>query len=390
MTPARSLTVTRHVMRWTQHPGRFPSALVGWFVSAWLCGPLAANELPSPCQSSPAAAAARIARRYQDHLDLGYFLDSAGKRHPLRTRADWRVRRGHILAGLTLVTGPLPEPSRRVPLDMRVHQETRIGACVRRKISYQSEPGDRVVAYLFTPRQTTGRHPAVLCLQQTNRQGSVEAAGIRGAPELAYAWHLAQRGYVTLAPDYPGFGESKWDFSHHSGYVSGTMKAVWNNVRAVDLLQGLDAVDPERIGVIGHSLGGHNAMFTAAFENRLRVIVSNCGFTRFHKDDVPSWRGLRYMPRIATLFQSEADRLPWDFPEIIAVLAPRPFLAIAAKRDSDFDYTGVEDSIAAARPIYRLYRKSAQLEARYPDTKHAFAESARKAAYAFLDKHLQP
>ena len=357
-------------------------------MAACLVGPvLAADPLD---RSRLVKEGARISRLYKEHVRLDSFLDVSGQQHPIANRADWQIRRAHILAGLTHVTGPLPAPAQRVPLAVQTLQETEIGSCLRRKISFQSEPGDRVVAYLFVPRQTTERHPAVLCLQQTNREGSVEAAGIRGLPDLAYAWHLAQRGYITLAPDYPGFGESEWDFSQPAAYDSGTMKAIWDNIRAVDLLQSLPVVDPDRIGVIGHSLGGHNAMFTATWEPRLKVIVSNCGFTRFHKDDIPSWTGPRYMPRIATRFQNSADRIPWDFPEIIATFAPRPFLAIAPQGDSDFDYTGVQDSVSAARRIYQLYGKSNQLVAHYPDTPHAFPPAAQAIAYAFLDQYLKP
>jgi len=119
------------------------------------------------------------------------------------------------------------------------------------------------------------------------------------------------------------------------------------------------------------------------------VIVSNCGFTRFGKDDMPSWTGPRYMPRIATVFGNDAKRVPFDFPEIIGTFSPRPFLAIAPKRDRDFDYTGVQDSIRSARFVYRLYNKPGHLQAAYPDTGHAFPAAARRLAYEFLDRHLK-
>ncbi len=47
------------------------------------------------------------------------------------------------------------------------------------------------------------------------------------------------------------------------GYASATMKGIWKHMRAVDLVASLAEVDPERIGAIGHSLGGHNAIFAA-------------------------------------------------------------------------------------------------------------------------------
>jgi hypothetical protein len=145
----------------------------------------------------------------------------------------------------------------------------------------------------------------------------------------------------------------------------------------------------ERIGCIGHSLGGHNGRFTAAFDRRLRVIVSSCGFTRFHKDDLPSWTGPRYMPRIATLYGNSADRVPFDFTEIVGTFAPRPFLACAALRDHDFDVGGVRDALASAGRVYELYGKRAHLQGYHPDSKHDFPADARKVAYEFLDRHLR-
>lgn len=262
------------------------------------------------------AAAARGAERppeYREHQDLTYYLDVAGARHPVRSPAGWEVRRGHILANVQRVMGPLPGPERGVPLDVRVEAEERVGSLRRRKLTYQSEPGDRVPAYLFLPEPAARPAAAVLCLHQTTRIGKDEPAGLGGDPSLHYALHLARRGCVTLAPDYPSFGEHRWDFAAARGYASGTMKSIWDNVRAVDLLQSLPEVDGARLGVLGHSLGGHGALFTAAFEPRLRAVVTSCGFTRFHRDDVPSWTGPRYMPRIASEFGSHPDRVPFDF-----------------------------------------------------------------------------
>ena len=327
---------------------------------------------------------------YDDHVGLMHVRDAKGNSHPIRSKQDWHIRRRHILEGLQKVMGRLPDRSHQPSLDVRHVESVRIGKLTRQKLTYQTDRTGRVSAYLFlpeaNPQSTPG--PAVLCLQQTNRAGNLEAAGIAGNPELAHALHLARRGYVTLAPDYPGFGESDYDFASRHGYASGSMKAVWDNIRSVDLLSSLKQVDSTRIGVIGHSLGGHNAMFTAAFDTRLRVIVSNSGFTRFHKDDVPSWTGIRYMPLIQTRYSNDANRIPFDFPEIIGSFAPRPFLAIAPKRDRDFDYTGVLDSIDAARPVYRLFAATASLQATYPDVKHSFPADSRTRADKFLDTHL--
>jgi dienelactone hydrolase len=328
--------------------------------------------------------------RYAEHQHLLYYLDQEGQKHSVGTVADWEIRRRHILAGMQQVMGELPGSTRRVPLDVSLIEEVRVGKLTRRKISYQSDPDDRVSAYLFIPQTGIKKSPAIVCLQQTTTLGKDEPAGLAGDRNLHYALHLAQRGYVTLAPDYPSFGEHAYDFDASYGYQSGTMKAIWDNMRAVDLLQSLSEVDAERIGCIGHSLGGHNTMFTAAFDPRIKVMVSSCGFTRFHKDDMPSWNGPRYMPLIASRFGNNADRVPFDFAEIVGVFAPRPFLACAAVRDDDFDVSGVRDVIAAAKPVYQLFEKPDHLAAYYPDSEHAFPADARRVAYEFLDQFLKP
>ena len=328
--------------------------------------------------------------KYPDHVELSYRLDDQGQRHPIGTKADWELRRAHVVEGLQQVMGRLPGPLSRVPLDVKVLEETRDGRLVRKKVSYQSDPDDRVTAWLIAPADTAGRRfPAMLCLHQTTRPGKDEPAGLAGDPNLHYAKHLAERGYVTLSPDYPSFGEHSYDFAVDHGYESGSMKAVWDNVRAVDLLETLEFVDTDRIGVIGHSLGGHNALFTAVFDPRLKAVVTSCGFTRFGKDDLPSWTGPRYMPKIASVYQNDASQVPFDFPELLAALAPRAVFVSAARKDDDFDVTGVEDTLRAVRPIWSTYGKADNLTAYTPDSVHGFPADARERAYGFLDRALR-
>jgi dienelactone hydrolase len=331
---------------------------------------------------------------YSEHQDLSYYLDARGQRHSIRTIADWEIRRAQVLEQMQAVMGPLPKPAVPVPLEVRVLEEARVGPLVRRKITYHTDsPLRRVSAYLFLPAERTmAKLPAVLCLHQTVAIGKDEPAGLGANRNLQYALELAQRGYVTLAPDYPSFGEYRYDFDPKYGYASGTMKAIYDNVRALDLLQSMPQVDPDRLGCIGHSLGGHNTMLTAAFDPRIKALVSSCGFTRFHKyygGKLKGWASPRYMPRIATVYGNDPDRVPFDFTEIVASFAPRAFLASSPTHDSNFDVSGVRDVIAAARPIYALFGVPENLQVNYPDSQHAFTPEARKVAYEFLDRHLR-
>jgi dienelactone hydrolase len=328
---------------------------------------------------------------YADKKDLLVYKDGHGREHPVRSAADWARRRAHILAGMQEAMGPLPDGVRKVPLDVRYLGEERTPHFVRKKLTYAAEKGDRVPAYLLVPVEAQGKLPAVLCLHQTVKVGKDEPAGLGTNESLRYATHLAERGYVALAPDYPSFGEYAYDF-RAGPYQSGSMKAVWNNMRAVDLLQSLPEVDPERIGSVGHSLGGHNTMFTAVFDCRIKALVSSCGFTSFRKyygGDLTGWTSDRYMPLIRTKYQLLPERVPFDFPEVVAALAPRAFLACAPVRDDNFEVSGVRDCVAAARPVYELLGAGEKLAAVYPDCKHEFPPAVRREAYGWLDRWLK-
>src|SRR5438445_12193832 len=77
--------------------------------------------------------------RYAEHLDLSYYLDSAGQKRPIRTAGDWEIRRGHLLAHMQEVMGPFPAADRRAPLEVNVEEEVTLdGGLLRRKLTYQS------------------------------------------------------------------------------------------------------------------------------------------------------------------------------------------------------------------------------------------------------------
>ena len=342
-------------------------------------------------ESSPAASPPA----YPDHARLLVVRDGSGAERPVENVADWEVRRGHILGHLQEVMGPFPGPERRAELDWKIRSTHKEKGYTRHKIDFQSEPGDRVPAWLLIPDATdgtaAGKRPAMLCLHQTVAIGKDEPAGLGGNPDLGYARELAERGYVTLAPDYPNFGEYHIDV-YAMGYASASMKAIWNNTRAVELLGSLPEVDPGRIDAIGHSLGGHNAIYTALFEPRIKAVVSSCGFNAFpyyYKGNIAGWSHKGYMPRLRDRYNLDLKKVPFDFPELIAALAPRPFFTNSPLHDANFEVEGVRACLAAARPIYALYHAEDALQAVHPDAEHSFPPDARKAAYGFLDRRLK-
>jgi predicted dienelactone hydrolase len=329
---------------------------------------------------------------YADKTNLLVYKDAEGKDHPVRDSADWAKRRAHILANMQLVMGPLPDDARKVPPDPKVTEEKDCGTYVRTKLTIAVEKGDRLPLYLLVPKKRAGKLPAVLCLHPTSRDlGKSVVVGLGPKEDRAYAVHLAERGYVTLAPDYVNMGEYKFD-PYAQGYASATMKGIWNHMRCVDYLQSLPEVDGERIGAIGHSLGGHNAIFLGVFDPRIKCVVSNCGFCSFPtymKGNLAGWSHDGYMPYIRTKYELKPGKMPWDFTEAVTALAPRAFLASAPRQDHNFDLQGVKDCVAAAEPVYKLLGAAEKLKAYYPEGDHNFPEGTRKVAYEFLDRWLK-
>lgn len=345
---------------------------------------------PPPASDPPPPASDAPPPFYADKTRLLVVLDSHSREQPVRTIAEWSQRRAHILANMQQVMGPLPGAERRCPLDVQVVEEVAGEGHTRRKLSFAPEPGDRVPAYLLLPKGEARRRPAVLCLHQTHPLGKGEPAGLGDNPNKKYALELAQRGYVTLAVDYPNFGEYQFDPYAH-GYTSATMKGIWNHIRAIDLLASLDEVDPQRIGVIGHSLGGHNSLFVAVFDKRIRAVVSSCGycsFPRYYDGRLAGWSHKGYMPRIHDVYELNPAKMPFDFTEVLAALAPRPCLTIAPLHDLNFAVEGVRECQVAARPVYELFGAADRLAVSYPDCEHDFPPAERRRAYAWFDRWL--
>jgi dienelactone hydrolase len=352
----------------------------------------APETVPDPAKLNAADA---LWMAYADHRQAAVIARSAEKIEPVKSLNDWSRRRRHILLGMQRAMGPFPR-NRYRPTDFKTTEAVELaGGFTRLRIEFRSSgnaAAPNVPAYLFIPKMKAGeRRPAILCLHQTQNGGKSEPAGLSGLESLHYALELAERGYVTLAPDYPSFGDYHYDFKVEPELASGTLKAVLDNMAAVDLLQARADVDGDRIAAIGHSLGGHNAIYTAVFDTRIQAVVSSCGFNAFHKyyeGNLIGWTSDRYMPRIRTEFGNSPDKVPFDFPELIAALAPRAFFTSSPLRDGNFEVSGVHDCIAAAKPIYELHSVADRLQAVHPDCEHEFPAPIRKQAYEFLDKQL--
>jgi dipeptidyl aminopeptidase/acylaminoacyl peptidase len=373
---------------------------IGWTRSAGAGGLLA---LTVWCLGAvDAQADDRLVRRTLPRDNLRLYLDETGQARPVVSPADWSQRRQHIVTAMTAIMGTLPGEERRSDLDMRVVEEVDEGTFVRRLITIQSEPGSRLPAYLLIPKtalaENAPRHPAVLCLHGTNNEvGHGTVVGLGKTPNRGYAKELAERGFVTLAPSYPLLANYQPDLAT-LGWVSGTLKAVWDNRRGLDLLDSLPYVLPRRYGVIGHSLGGHNAVYTAVFDERLVAVASSCGldsYLDYYGGDPQRWQleqgwcQTRYMPRLAA-YQGQLEQIPFDFHELIGALAPRRVLIIAPLHDGNFKADSVDRIAQAARPIFELLGHADHLTVVHPDCGHDFPPEMREPAFQMFTDVLMP
>jgi len=336
-----------------------------------------------------------------DRDDLMQFRSSDGGIQSVKTQGDWKKRRAEVLRGMQSVMGNFPEDEKRVELDLIVEEKVDMGNYVRQLISYQSEVGSRTPAYLCIPKTALvkkARVPAVLCLHPTDSvNGHKVVVGLAGKENRQYAAELAERGYVTISPSYPHLANYYPNLGKLR-YLSGTMKAIWDNSRAIDLVESLPFVDSSKgVGVIGHSLGGHNAIYTAVFDGRITAIVSSCGFDTYpdYKDGAENnwffgsgWCQIRYMPRMSD-YRGDLEGIPFDFTEMLGVLAPRSIFVNAPLHDSNFHWESVDRCVAAAAPIYVMLGAKDGIEVAHPDCGHDFPKEMRERAYQLMARVLK-
>jgi predicted dienelactone hydrolase len=232
----------------------------------------------------------------------------------------------------------------------------------------------------------------VLCLHPTeNKIGFKVVVGLGGKPHRQYAAELAERGFVTLAPSYPLLADYQPDLKALN-MPSGTMKAIWDNIRGLDYLATLPFVDASHgFAAIGHSLGGHNSIYTASFEPRIKVVVSSCGFDSlldYYGGNIKGYVQERYMLKMADYLGHPQDA-PWDYYELIAALAPRHVFVNAPLKDANFRHDSVDRIASAAEPVFRLHGAGGHLIVRHPDSDHDFPDAERFEAYDLIEKVLR-
>src|SRR4029078_3393175 len=128
-------------------------------------------------------------------------------------------------------------------------------------------------------------------------------------------------------------------------------------------------VQKGQYAAVGHSLGGHNAVYTAAFDERIKVAVSSCGLDSYRDymdGKIQGWTSDRYMPKLLA-YQDKLDLVPFDFGEILGVIAPRHVYIVAPKRDHNFKWDSAAKVARSAAEVYRLLGAEKHLRIDHPD-----------------------
>ena len=265
-------------------------------------------------------------------------------------------------------TSPWLAIDESAPVPGRVERESLHDGVRIQSIRYFSHTlGDfslEMAAFLALP-PGPGPHPALLHLH-----GGAQSA----KAEIALAW--AQKGYVTLCPDWSGPANTpqaahatRWPENTpptHAVNLDAAEATIGHIVRAVrhgiSLLAALPEVRQDRIGMVGISWGGFMTWLVNGTDSRLRTAIAVYGSGR--SDSVtmsPSWRAH---------FQ----------PESVAATQNAPILHLNGTHDFFGHLSTSEALLKKVGPgARRLY---------VPNEDHGLNDAARESAWAWLNRHL--
>ncbi|MBA2117752.1 hypothetical protein HOV93_49540 [Planctomycetes bacterium FF15] len=303
----------------------------------------------------------------------------------------WEAKRGEYQQKLREMLGLDPWPEKT---DLKVTTTGTIerDGIVVENIHFQSMPGLYVTGNLYRPAKVDGKLPAVLYVCG---HGRVKKDGISYGNKTHYQHHgawFARHGFVCLTIDslqlgeiegkHKGLHNDKYQWWTNRGYTPAGVEA-WNCVRAIDLLQSRDDVDPEKIGVTGRSGGGAYSWYIAAIDERIKAAVPVAGITDL-EDHV-----------VGGVVSGHCDCMYWvntygfDYGLLPAMIAPRPLMIANTDADPIFPLVGVARTHLAAREIYKLYGKAPNLALTILPGGHADTQPLRIPAFYWLRKHLQ-
>jgi dienelactone hydrolase len=251
--------------------------------------------------------------------------------------------------------------------------------------------GDGVRGNIYYHREIEQPAPAVVWLHPYSYpSGYCETWAVNRGQFPPIYQRLAQEGFVVLAYDQCGFGLRLLEgrrFYDDSAQWSLLGRMVYDLRGAVDLLaEGrgeaaapLPPVDAKRIYTLGYAMGGMLALYGTALDERIAGAASFCGFTPLRADtaDKPTggvrrlWQWHALVPRLG-LFQGREGDIPYDYDDVLRLIAPRPCLIVSPTRDRQADCNEVVACVEHAREAWRAEVASSLLTHLVPDGTNRF------------------
>ncbi|WP_187471026.1 dienelactone hydrolase family protein [Luteimonas viscosa] len=227
----------------------------------------------------------------------------------------------------------------------------------RQRIEYRGLEGDRIPAFLFTPRGRDTRGGVVVFHQHNGEFhfGKSEVAGEVGDAFQAFGPALARRGVAVLAPDAITFEDRRgavqgvepdyYDWLQHYNAMSYRLldgdvlmrKCLDDAQRALSVLLQATGIDGRRVGVAGHSYGGYTALYHAAVDARCRFACISgavCSFGTRRREGT----GITLFEAVPGLAREI------DTHDVLAAIGPRPTMVVSGTQDK---YSRDADQVVA-------------------------------------------
>jgi dienelactone hydrolase len=300
----------------------------------------------------------------------------------------WPAQRVALREQWTKLLGPFPKE--KAPLSPHwLGEPDTFPGYTRRKVAYTIEPGVEMDAVLFLPTGAKRPVPGIVVFHPTLKAHYAQVAGYdTSSPEKMMGPQLASKGFAVLCPrcfifddseDYKGL-VAKMQAKHPDW--RGTTRMTWDGIRAVDYLVSLPEVDARRLGIIGHSLGAKEVLYVAAFDDRVKATVFSEGGIGLA---MSNWHDVWYLGA-----QIREPGFTHDHHELLALIAPRPFLLLAGGENGAADSAASQRYLDAVHPLYRALGREDALVFSLHHTGHRYPPEARAIAEDFLTKHLKP
>ncbi len=267
----------------------------------------------------------------------------------------------------------------------------------RMNISPYDGFGDQLFGYLYYPLDNNGKMknnhlPVVIYLHEYDY-----SKGFNSYHQVeSMIQSIVDRGFAVFTYDMIGFGnriEEGTRFYHRYPHWSKMGKMVTDVHGAVDAISNLDFVNPSKIFVVGYSLGATVGLYAASLDDRIAGLVSVAGFTPMRTNTLD--RGTEgimalshlhgLIPRLG-FFVGNESRIPYDFFEVLASIAPRPVLVIAPQMDKDAHLQDIRQSLNETQKVYDLYENSEGLQLYSPDDFNRFSPNMREKTYEWLEE----